>query len=94
MAKQTASRGQEKLLAAALSLAQIEQVVARLERRVILLVDEPAADLDRAHLARLVAALLAAPAQLFITALDREQLHWPEDATLFHVEHGLVRCLV
>jgi DNA replication and repair protein RecF len=90
MAKQTASRGQEKLLAAALSLAQIEQVVARLER----LVDEPAADLDRAHLARLVAALLAAPAQLFITALDREQLHWPEDATLFHVEHGLVRCLV
>jgi DNA replication and repair protein RecF len=94
MAKQTASRGQEKLLAAALSLAQVEQVAGTLGRPVVLLVDEPAADLDRTHLGRLVGALLAAPAQLFITALDQGQLDWPVEAALFHVEHGLVRCLV
>jgi DNA replication and repair protein RecF len=91
MARQTASRGQEKLLAAALSLSQVEQVAARLDRPVILLVDEPAADLDRAHLGRLLAALTAAPAQLFITTLDGTQLDLPIEATMFHVEHGLVQ---
>lgn len=94
MARPTVSRGQEKLLAAALSLAQTEQVSAHLGRRVMLLVDEPAADLDTVHLARLLAALAEAPAQLFITTLDGTRLELPTEATLFHVEHGVVRCLV
>jgi DNA replication and repair protein RecF len=94
MARPTVSRGQEKLLAAALSLAQTEQVSERLGRRVVLLVDEPAADLDQVHLGRLLQALARAPAQLFITTLDGTRLEWPSEATLFHVEHGLVRCLV
>ncbi|MBL8224404.1 MAG: DNA replication/repair protein RecF [Chromatiales bacterium] len=94
MARPTVSRGQEKLLAAALSLAQTEQVSAKLGRRVVLLVDEPAADLDQVHLGRLLGALAGAPAQLFITTLDGTRLELPTQATVFHVEHGVVRCLV
>jgi DNA replication and repair protein RecF len=94
LARPTVSRGQEKLLAAALSLAQTEQVSERLGRRVLLLVDEPAADLDQVHLGRLLEALAQAPAQLFITTLDGTRLELATEATLFHVEHGVVRCLV
>ena len=60
-ARDTVSRGQEKLVAAALTLAQIELVARSREQTVVLLLDEPGADLDREHLARLLAAVADAP---------------------------------
>jgi DNA replication and repair protein RecF len=94
LARNTASRGQEKLLSAALAIAQVEQVAAARERRVVLLVDEPAADLDRDRLARLLSALAAAPAQILVTALDTAAMDLPAGATTFHVERGEVRSLL
>ncbi len=93
-ARGTASRGQEKLVAAALTLAQVALVSARLDRPVVLVVDEPAADLDREHLTRLIAAVRAAPVQAFVTTLDPGGLELPADARTFHVEHGEVRPLL
>jgi DNA replication and repair protein RecF len=93
-ARDTVSRGQEKLVVAALTLAQIQVVAEALGRPVILLVDEPGADLDRGHLQKLLAAVLAAPAQTFLTSLEPETLPIPETGRLFHVEQGLVRPLL
>lgn len=93
-ARDTVSRGQEKLVVAALTLAQIQVVAEALGRPVILLVDEPGADLDRTHLQKLLSAVLTAPAQTFLTSLEPELLSLPESGRLFHVEQGSVRPLL
>ena len=93
-ARDTVSRGQEKLVVAALTLAQIEVVSDALRRPVILLVDEPGADLDRNHLGKLLSAIIAAPLQAFITALEPDLFAMPSSARMFHVEQGSVRALL
>lgn len=93
-ARDTVSRGQEKLVAAALMLAEIELVARSREQAVVLLLDEPGADLDREHLARLLAVVGEAPAQSFVTSLDPAGMTLPEGARAFHVEHAEVRVLL
>jgi DNA replication and repair protein RecF len=93
-ARDTVSRGQEKLVVAALTLAQVHVVAEALGRPVVLLVDEPGADLDRLNLRKLLSAVLAAPAQTFLTSLEPDLLPLPESARLFHVEQGSVRPLL
>lgn len=93
-ARDTVSRGQEKLVAATLTLAQIDLVARSREQTVVLLLDEPGADLDREHLTRLLAAVAEAPAQAFVTSLDPAGLTLPEGARVFHVEHAEVRILL
>jgi DNA replication and repair protein RecF len=93
-ARGTVSRGHEKLVAAALTLAQIELVARCREQSVVLLLDEPGADLDRAHLERLLSAVGDAPAQSFVTSLDPAGVPLPEGARAFHVEHAEVRILL
>jgi DNA replication and repair protein RecF len=88
------SRGQEKLVAAALTLAQVELVAEARGQTTVLLVDEPGADLDREHLARLLAEVAAAPAQAFVTSLDPATVTLPTGARAFHVEHAEVQALL
>ena len=64
------------------------------EQTVVLLVDEPGADLDREHLARLLGVVAAAPVQSFVTCLDPATVTLPDSARAFHVEHSEVRILV
>lgn len=85
-ARDTASRGQEKLIAAALTIAQLEIVAKARGQPVVLLLDEPAADLDREHLALLLAVVGQLPFQSFVTALDSSGMKLPEGAREFHVE--------
>ncbi|MEO8443777.1 MAG: DNA replication/repair protein RecF [Gammaproteobacteria bacterium] len=93
-ARDTVSRGQEKLVAAALTLAQIELVAEARGQTVVLLLDEPGADLDREHLERLLADVARAPVQSFVTSLDPGGVRIPEGGRAFHVEHGEVRALL
>ncbi|MDP2326053.1 MAG: DNA replication/repair protein RecF [Gammaproteobacteria bacterium] len=93
-ARDTVSRGQEKLVAAALTLAQVELVARSREQTVVLLLDEPGADLDRAHLVRLLGAVADAPVQSFVTSLDPGGVTLPAGARAFHVEHAEVRILL
>ena len=82
------------MLAAALVITQIRYVASRLATRPVLLVDDPAAELDRANRQRLFALLQDIPAQMFITALETEDLPWSADARMFHLEHGKVASLL
>jgi DNA replication and repair protein RecF len=87
-ARDTVSRGQEKLVAAALTMAQVELVSQSRAQTVVLLLDEPGADLDRDHLARLLKAVADAPVQSFVTSLDQTGVSLPRGATAFHVERS------
>jgi DNA replication and repair protein RecF len=88
-----ASRGQQKLTAAALVLAQVAVECADRPRRSVLVVDDPAAELDASSLARLLSALDELPAQLIFTALTPSTLAPPPGFPVFHVERGEVRGL-
>ena len=93
-ARHRLSRGQQKLLAAALVLAQSEFVALSADREVALLVDEPAAELDADHLHALISALPRPGLQLFFSALTPDALPLSEDTRKFHVEHGEVTTLL
>lgn len=89
-AKERVSRGQQKLVAAALTLAQLQLQEGTHPGRSALLLDDPAAELDAANLERLLAAVRTLPVQLFVTSLrpDLQSLGTP--GRMFHVERGTV----
>lgn len=86
-----ASRGQQKLVAIALVVAQVAVHFDLTGTRVTVLVDDPAAELDRLRLERLLGTLDALPAQLVITTLGLEALPVPAGFPVFHVEQGRIR---
>ena len=93
-ARHRVSRGQQKMLAAALVIAQTRFVAAQTSAELILLVDDPAAELDRDNRERLFQMLREIPAQMFVTALEPEDLPWSAQGQMFHVEHGKVSSLL
>jgi DNA replication and repair protein RecF len=90
-AKDHVSRGQQKLVAAALMLAQLRIQEQERPGRSALLLDDPAAELDRENLARLMAEVRSIPAQLWVTSLRADIPGLPEQARMFHVERGAIR---
>jgi DNA replication and repair protein RecF len=92
-ARDEASRGQQKLAAAALVLAQARVHAQMLGVPGTLLVDDPAAELDAGALARLLIELYDTPAQLVLTGLTSIQLPVRAGFPVFHVERGGVRAL-
>lgn len=86
-----ASRGQQKLVAASLVVAQVRALpVPAGGAGRTLLVDDPAAELDAGSLTRLLAVLRETPSQLVFTGLSPRQLEPESDAAVFHVEQGTV----
>lgn len=88
--RDAASRGQQKLIAAALILAQVAEHVALRPGSGVLLVDDPAAELDPGGVARLVAELGRLRTQMVVTGISRAALEPLGDASVFHVEQGVV----
>jgi DNA replication and repair protein RecF len=89
-AKDYVSRGQQKMLACVLILSQQLHRAAGGAAPACLLVDDPAAELDVGNLRKLVTALARIPAQLVMTALNRDILEFFPSSRAFHVEHGAV----
>lgn len=86
------SRGQEKLTALAVVLAQMICFQRRRGEWPILLLDDLCSELDKQHLAAVMDWLAQTGAQLLISSVD-----WPSQlgafsATLFHVEQGRINC--
>lgn len=90
-AKHQVSRGQQKLLVAALLLAQARLIAQHTSRPPVLLVDDFPAELGPEYQQALLAALTDYPGQVFMTAIERSDVlkSVPENA-VFHVEHGSV----
>jgi DNA replication and repair protein RecF len=70
--KDRISRGQQKLLAAALLLAQVRMFPADSAIQPSLLLDDPAAELDNERLAGLIGEISSQSVQLIVTALHPE----------------------
>lgn len=87
------SRGQQKLLVAAMALAQARLYGQRCQRPCIVLVDDLTAELDTQHITSLLRALLETGAQVFVTVTDAGLVKPVQAASqsLFHVEQGRFR---
>jgi DNA replication and repair protein RecF len=91
LAREVLSRGQQKLVAVAMSLAQLSLLQERTETTPTLLLDDPAAELDRDHLARFIDQVKRLRCQLVVTALTTGSQPFGAPDRLFHVERGVVR---
>jgi len=92
-ARRLVSRGQQKLLASSMILAATETAQVALEKPLLLLLDDPAAELDSDSIGRLMSAVSALGCQVVATSLDPEALGFPEKPVMFHVERGVVTAL-
>lgn len=90
-AKHQISRGQQKLMIAALLLAQARLITERTGRRPVLLIDDFPAELGGAYQAALLASLARYGGQVFVTAIElTDTLRSAPENAMFHVEHGAV----
>jgi DNA replication and repair protein RecF len=92
-AREVLSRGQQKLLGAALALAMARLAGSGGRRPPTLLLDDPAAELDRAHTDALVSEIRTLQGQLIVTALHPEEARFGDPDRAFHVEQGRVTTL-
>ncbi|MBP9032501.1 MAG: DNA replication/repair protein RecF [Pseudomonadales bacterium] len=93
-AAEVLSRGQQKLVVAAMKLAQGRLFSATQGRDCVFLVDDLPAELDREHRRQLCRLLAAMRCQVLLSCVDATELSgcWDglaaKEMKLFHVEHG------
>lgn len=90
------SRGQLKLMLAALKLAQMAYFCEKTGNTAVVLIDDLPAELDTNHRNLLIQHLQDLGTQVFVTATDSELLNfsaWP-GTKVFHVEHGDIKEVV
>jgi DNA replication and repair protein RecF len=89
-ARETLSRGQQKLTAIAMMVSQLQVLHSECGTRAVLLLDDPAAELDCKNLQRLFTELVALQCQMIATALTAESTLFQAPNATFHVEQGRV----
>jgi DNA replication and repair protein RecF len=90
-ARERLSRGQQKLVATAMVLAQLKMLRERSGLVPTLLLDDPAAELDAGRLAALVEQVKGLDCQLILTSLDGANELFGSPDRMFHVEQGRVQ---
>jgi DNA replication and repair protein RecF len=93
LARDVLSRGQQKLLGATMALAMAKLVGSGDRHPGMLLLDDPAAELDQAHTAALVSEIHSLRGQLVVTALRDDDHSFGAPDRAFHVEQGRVKTL-
>lgn len=91
LARDTLSRGQQKLAAVSMILAQLRLLNSILPEAPTLLLDDPAAELDSQRLARFIEQVGLLRCQLVLTALQDEKQPFGPPDRMFHVEQGQIR---
>lgn len=94
LAHEVLSRGQLRMLVAALQLAQTQYLHSYTKKTSIFLLDDIGAELDVVKRELFIDKLLGLKAQLFVTAIEKQQIAFINkynDKKMFHVEHGQVR---
>ena len=93
LARDTLSRGQQKLLVIALRLAQVALLNASTGSQPIVLIDDLASELDCRHRELLLALLAALNVQVVLTAMEPQTLSDHRNLAInwFHVEQGNIR---
>lgn len=89
-AREVLSRGQQKLAAVALTLAQLQWLKAEHSLVTTLLLDDPAAELDAQRLSGFIREVQALETQLIVTSLSADAGPLGQPEHVFHVEQGRV----
>jgi DNA replication and repair protein RecF len=92
-AREVLSRGQQKLVAIAMTLAQLYLLRDAGTPAATLLLDDPAAELDRQHLGAFIERVQELPCQLVLTSLQPDFGAFGTPDRVFHVEQCRVRPL-
>ncbi len=90
LARNTVSRGQQKLLATALVLGQLSYHSDVFGMKTTLLLDDPFAELDSSHLARLMREVRRLNTQVVVTSFQADPGLFGAPQRVFHVERGSV----
>ncbi len=93
-ASEVLSRGQLRMIVAALLLAQTKAFNAKTGSASIFLLDDLGAELDESRRELFLDELVKTNAQVLVTAIDKEQLKFTnkyDNKKMFHVEHGSVK---
>lgn len=88
------SRGQLRMLVAALQLAQIQYLAEATGKSSVFLLDDIGAELDESKRELFLDKLIESDTQLFVTAIEKSQLPFIDkynNKKMFHVEHGHMR---
>jgi DNA replication and repair protein RecF len=85
------SRGEQKILSAAMLLAQAGFLKSRGESPIVLL-DDLASEFDSTHFKRVLTKFLETEGQVWVTGTRKPEFSGP--CSVFHVEHGAVREMV
>jgi DNA replication and repair protein RecF len=91
LAREVLSRGQQKLVAVAMTLAQLLLLQDTTPTTPTLLLDDPAAELDQAHLERFIEQVQRLRCQLIVTALTSDTQPFGASNRLFRVDRGRVQ---
>jgi len=87
-AREVLSRGQQKLAAVAMTLAQLRFLQANTDTTPTLLLDDPAAELDASHLERFIVQVSLLRCQLVVTSLHAESRLFGSPESTFHMDQG------
>jgi DNA replication and repair protein RecF len=90
LARDTLSRGQQKLAAVSMIVAQLRLLTSILPEPPTLLLDDPAAELDPERLTRFIDQVAPLRCQLVLTALTAGGQPFGQPDRMFHVEQGRV----
>jgi DNA replication and repair protein RecF len=90
-AREVLSRGQQKLVAVAMTLGQLNLLLDTTQTTPTLLLDDPAAELDGPHLRRFIEQVMRLRSQLVLTSLHPESQLFGVPDCVFHVEQGRVQ---
>ena len=92
----SSSRGQQKILAVAMRLAQSLYLYETQERTTLYLVDELPAELDTLRCERILSMLQELDSQTLITTVSAESVKYPslDAVNWFHVEHQQVKAVL
>jgi DNA replication and repair protein RecF len=90
LARDILSRGQQKLAASAMILAQLRLLSGILPEPPTLLLDDPAAELDPERLARFIEQVSPLRCQMVLTSLTSGGQPFGPPDRMFHVEQGRV----
>ena len=90
IAQHSASRGQLKLIAIAMLLAQSRSIDPDDNRKGIIAIDDLAAELDGDNKVRLLSTLRGLNQQLLLTTTQSELIPLHDEDCMFHVKHGKV----
>ncbi len=90
-ARDVLSRGQQKLVAVAMTLAQLQLLKALSGAAPTLLLDDPAAELDAGRLASFIEQIVQLRTQLIMTSLSAESRLFGAPERVFYVARGRVQ---